>query len=64
MSSLATQVLPMTERINFRCNNCGRRFKAEVLDENERREARREYRPNNALHCPECHRTDIRRGWD
>lgn len=35
----------MPERIRFRCNNCGHRFKPEVLDDNERREARHENRP-------------------
>ena len=35
----------MPERIRFRCNNCGHRFEAEVLDEDERRQARRENRP-------------------
>jgi len=54
----------MTERVGFRCNNCGHRFEAEVLDEDERREARRENRPTNDVHCPECHRTEIRRGWE
>ncbi len=64
MSSLATQVSAMTERIQFRCNNCGHRFEVEVVDEYERREARREKRPTSAVHCPECYRTDIRRGWE
>lgn len=54
----------MTERVHFRCNNCGHRFEVDMLDEYERREARRENRPTTAVHCPECHRTDIRRGWD
>lgn len=54
----------MPDTVRFRCNNCGRRFETEVLDEDERRDARREKRPTNAVHCPECQRTDIRRGWD
>ena len=54
----------MTERIRFRCKNCGHRFATEVLDEDERREARRKSRPTHAVHCPVCNRTDIRRGWD
>ncbi len=54
----------MPERARFRCKNCGHRFEADVLDEAERREARREDRPTSAVHCPECRRTDIRRGWD
>lgn len=51
----------MPERVYFRCNNCGHRFETEVLEENERREARRENRPTNAVHCPKCNRTDISR---
>jgi len=54
----------MTDVIHFRCNNCGHRFTAEVLDEVEKRDARRENRATSALHCPNCRRTDIRRGWD
>lgn len=54
----------MPERIRFRCNNCGYRFETQVLDEDERREARRENRPTNVVHCPQCQRTDIRRGWE
>lgn len=54
----------MTEIVRFRCNSCGHRFDAEVLDKDECREARRINRPTSALHCPECNRTDIRRGWD
>ena len=54
----------MTERVRFRCQNCGYRFETEVLDEAERREARRLDRPTSAVHCPDCHRTDIRRGWE
>lgn len=54
----------MTEVIRFRCLNCGRRFDAEVLDERERETARRERRPTSPLQCPECRRTDLRRGWD
>lgn len=54
----------MPEHIRFRCNNCGHRFETEVLDEQERREARHENQPTNAVHCLQCQRTDIRRGWD
>ncbi|RZP20265.1 MAG: zinc ribbon domain-containing protein [Erythrobacter sp.] len=54
----------MTEVVRFRCLNCGHRFDTEVLTEEERREARREDRPTSPVHCPKCHRTDIRRGWE
>lgn len=54
----------MPERIRFRCKNCGYRFETEVLDDDERREARRNNCSTNAVHCPECRRTDIRRGWE
>lgn len=54
----------MSESKRFSCNNCGCRFETEVLDEDERREANRDNQPTNAVHCPKCYRTDIRRGWD
>ena len=54
----------MTEKVRFRCNNCGCRFEEEILDEEEKREARREDQPTYAVQCPECKRTDVRRGWD
>jgi hypothetical protein len=54
----------MPENVNFRCNNCGHRFVEEVLDRQEREEARREDRPVNPVRCPKCNRTDVRRGWD
>ena len=63
-SSLAPRVSLMTEHIRFRCSSCGHRFEAEVLNEDERRETRREIRPTNALFCIECHRTEIQRGWN
>ena len=54
----------MTKRVRFRCLNCGARFQAVVLDEDEKREARRQNRPTGPVRCPECNRTDIRDGWD
>jgi rubredoxin len=54
----------MADVVLFRCNNCGHRFKSEVLDEREKLEARRLRQPTSAVHCPECNRTDIRRGWE
>lgn len=54
----------MTDTVRFRCQNCGHRFETEVLDEHERREARRLDRPTSPVHCPICHRADIRRGWE
>lgn len=54
----------MPEYVRFRCNNCGHRFEKEVLIEEERRKARFENRPTSPVHCPECNRTDIRRGWE
>ena len=54
----------MTDMIRFRCNNCGHRFETEVLNERERLEARRHNQPTSAVRCPECKRTDIRRGWE
>jgi rubredoxin len=54
----------MTRLVRFRCKNCGHRFEAEVLDENEKREARRVRRQTYLIHCPKCYRTDIRDGWE
>jgi rubredoxin len=54
----------MTDIVRFRCNNCGHRFEAEVLDKNEQEEAQRKRRPTSPVQCPECKRTDIRNGWD
>lgn len=56
--------LHMPESVRFRCNNCGYQFEAEVLDNDEREKAREEGQPIGPLHCPKCHRTDIRRGWE
>jgi rubredoxin len=53
----------MAEKQRFQCNNCGHRFEVEVLSEDEKREAKRERRPVSTVACPECHRTDLRRGW-
>ena len=58
------QGLSMTEMVRFRCLNCGRRFEAEVLDEDEKREARRRDQPLGRVSCPECKRRETRRGWD
>jgi len=54
----------MSDTVRFRCNNCGRRFEAEVLTEDEKRRAAQERRPTSAVQCPDCNRTDIRRGWE
>lgn len=54
----------MPDTVSFRCNNCGHRFTADVLNDAEKRAARDEGRPASRLHCPECHRTDVRRGWE
>lgn len=54
----------MTDIVRFRCLNCGHRFQSEVLDEQERRDARRRDMPTSPVRCPACYRTDIRRGWE
>lgn len=53
----------MTESVRYRCLNCGNRFIVEVLTEEEREEARRKNTPTSPITCPECHRTDVDRGW-
>ena len=50
----------MPKSIRMRCNNCGRVFEAAVLDEEEKREARRRSQPLFAIQCPSCRKTDIR----
>ena len=54
----------MPEIIRFRCRNCGKRFEDEVLNEDERREARRINQPVYPIRCPECKHTDLKHGWD
>ena len=54
----------MPEIKRFRCLSCGRRFEAETLNEEERREARHNHHPTSPVYCPDCHRTDIRGGWE
>jgi len=54
----------MPDKVRFRCNNCGERFEAEVLDEYEKRRARDEGKPTSSVRCPKCINGEIRRGWD
>ena len=54
----------MTEQVRYRCKNCGHRFEAEVLTEQECREAKRRDQPVSPVQCPQCRRTDIERGWE
>ena len=54
----------MPDVVRFLCNNCGHRFETEVLSEGESREARQRNQPTSPVHCPQCKRTDIRRGWE
>lgn len=54
----------MTEVVRFRCNNCGHRFEEQVLSEEEVEEAKRRREPTSSVHCPKCHRTYVRHGWD
>lgn len=48
----------------YRCRNCGHRFVVDLLTPEERRDAERQRRPLSGIACPECHRTDVRPGWD
>lgn len=54
----------MSDMKRYRCQNCGHKFEVEVLTPDERRQAEREGQPLSGIHCPECHRTDVRPGWD
>ena len=44
----------------YQCLNCGRRFEEEVFEKGEA-EAKRAH--TQAVRCPECNRTDLRKGW-
>lgn len=48
----------------YRCRNCGHRFLVEVLTREERQEAKRRNQPTYPISCPECHRQDVRPGWE
>ena len=54
----------MPVRLRYRCNNCGYRFEESVLTPDEQREVVLERRPTSRIACPECHRTDVRKGWE
>jgi DNA-directed RNA polymerase subunit RPC12/RpoP len=47
----------------YRCRNCGHRFEIEILSEQEVRELHRRRQPTSQVHCPECRRTDVYKGW-
>jgi DNA-directed RNA polymerase subunit RPC12/RpoP len=51
----------MTERVVYQCRQCGNRFEAQVLNERETREAKKDNRPVYAVQCPHCGSRDIRR---
>jgi hypothetical protein len=42
----------MSETRRFQCLNCGHRFEAEVLSQDEKREANRGRRPTYPVACP------------
>lgn len=54
----------MPKVVRYRCQNCGKRFEIEVLTKEETEEAKRQNRPLSPIHCPDCHRTDVRDGWE
>lgn len=54
----------MSVLVRKRCNNCGRRFEIDVLTPDEQEEARRQQKRTYPIACPDCHRTDIRDGWE
>lgn len=54
----------MAVRMRYRCKSCGRRFEIDVLTREEQREAKRQGRPLKPVACPDCHRTDVREGWE
>lgn len=54
----------MPVQTHYRCNNCGHCFEIEVLTPEEKRDAERRNQPVYPISCPECHRRDVRKGWD
>lgn len=50
----------MTKLVQFFCRNCGNRFEAMILDDDEMREARSKNRPTSPVRCPQCNRSDVR----
>ena len=52
----------MIEFVRFRCNNYAHRFETEILSEDERRAAKQHNQSTSQVYCPQCKRTDIRRG--
>lgn len=54
----------MPTKVPYRCLNCGERFEAEILSEEEKREYQRVSRPMGQVHCPKCNRLDVRKGWE
>lgn len=56
----------MPENRRYRCNNCGERFKLEVLTQQEIEDARKrgEHIGGLPVSCPKCNRQDYRDGWD
>lgn len=54
----------MPELKRYKCLSCGKRFEVDVLTKEERRDAEREGEPVYRIHCPDCHRTEVREGWE
>lgn len=54
----------MSVTMRYRCLNCGNRFETIVLTVGEVEEAKLQERPLSSVHCPDCRRRDVRRGWD
>jgi DNA-directed RNA polymerase subunit RPC12/RpoP len=56
--------LNMSNSIKYRCLNCGDRFEAETLSQEERRDFDRKNRLYGPVRCPKCSRSDVRCGWE
>jgi len=54
----------MTKLVRYRCKNCGKRFEIEILEEHEVRQRQRDNQPIFKIKCPDCSRTDVRKGWE
>jgi DNA-directed RNA polymerase subunit RPC12/RpoP len=54
----------MPVKLQYRCLNCGKRFEAETLTPEEAKRARENREPTGPIHCPDCGKREVRKGWE
>ncbi|MBI5260338.1 MAG: zinc-ribbon domain containing protein [Bradyrhizobium sp.] len=50
----------MSKNLTYQCLNCGEKFIASILSEQEQREYREQKLPYKPVRCPKCGRSDLR----